>query len=552
MTSAVAPKSKYARDLRIWTILGQLREEVVRDIAHRLRDGQKYDAISAAIGIGKDTGRRKCAEIGAAMGLPVEESRHVVFARQVVELVEQDLTDLEIAERLRRSVHSVTAARQRALGPKYKIVRLTPDEHETIDQMILKGFNQYEIAREVGCHQTLVAIRAKKLDQSKMRSIRPPCKCGKPAGHGSRCHLLVDPAFIRERLLAGATAADIARELGRCAQPFKPKYVQPVIDQLTAEGHRCGCGKPFGHRFVCPVTMAGQRRTFTGEETARATEMIRDGAAVRAVREALGLSVSAATMLADQVRAALAAEGVRCPCGKPIDHTLSCTARNGDAKGRTAFRFASAAAASMTAEIRRRISKLARAGHGCKLICEKTGESEWRVDVLIAELRGAGLTPAQCATCERPFNHKGPCPLPKSCACGRRRNHRGPCREAGPKRTVANGGKPPKIERSLYREAMIRYRDGESIRRISDRTSISWGVVQRLVAYWRRKSAYRPQPCVCGRPARHRGGCVKNTPGAVGKLEKARIVAGIQSGAMPHHLAARLNLHVQTVLKHSA
>lgn len=123
-----------------------------------------------------------------------------------------------------------------------------------------------------------------------------------------------------------------------------------------------------------------------------------------------------------------------CPCGKPIDHSLSCSARNGEAKGRTAFRFSSATAAKMTPERRRSISKLARAGYGCKPICDKTGESEWRVDVLIAELRNAGLTPAKCATCDNPFNHKGPCVLPKRCKCGRWRNHRGPCRKPGPGR----------------------------------------------------------------------------------------------------------------------
>ncbi|MCP4028589.1 MAG: hypothetical protein GY736_20080 [Sphingomonas sp.] len=531
---------------------GDLPSEAAREIARRLRAGESYEAISAALGMRKATGRRKCAEVARTIGMPVQESRHVVFAREVAALVDEGLTDREISDRLNRTIHSVAAARHRALGAKYKVVRLTAEEHATIDRMILEGFNQYEIAREVGCNQTLVSTRAKRLDLSQVKHTRAPCACGKAAGHGGRCNLVVDPGFIRERLLAGATTADIARECGRTAQSFKPKYVQPVIDQLTAEGHRCGCGQPFGHQFVCSVTMAVQRRKFTDEQRQIAAEMVRRGVSVRAVREALAITVNSANLLVGQVRASLANEGVRCPCGQPIDHSRSCSARNGEAKGRTTFRFSSATAAKMTPERRRSISKLARAGYGCKPICDRTGESEWRVDVLIAELRDAGLTPAKCATCDNPFNHKGPCVLPKRCRCGRWRNHRGPCRKPGPRLTVARGEKPPQIDPALRRQAMLRYRDGDSIQRISDATGISWGVVQRLVAYWRKKSPYEQKPCECGRPARHSGGCIKNTPGAVSKLEKARIVSATREGDMPHTIAEKLGVHVQTVLKHSA
>lgn len=545
-------KSKYGRDLRVWTILGQLRDEVVRDIAARLREGQTYDDISDAVGIRRSTGRRKCAEIAQALDIPVEESRHVVFAREVAALVEEGLTDGEIAEQLGRTIDSVAAARHRALGPKYKVVRLTPDEHATIDRMILEGFNQYEIAREVGCNQTLVSIRAKKLDLSKVEHVRPPCDCGKPAGHGGRCNLVVDPAFIRERLLAGFTAADIARECGRTAQSFKPKYVQPVIDQLTAEGHRCACGDPFGHQFVCSTTMAVQRRTFTEDQHKKATEMVRDGAAVRAVCEALKITVNSGNMIVAQARASLAEQGVACPCGKPIDHGRTCSARNGSLKGKPYFKFTSAAAQSMTREMRRKISSLARAGHGGTVISAKTGASKWKVEQLLAELAAAGALPAKCASCEGPFGHRGMCRVPERCKCGRWRHHRGPCRSKTPRKTVGNGGKPPAIDPKLRREAMLRYRDGDSIYKISAATGIPWSQVQRLVTYWRNKSPYEQKPCVCGRPARHPGGCIKNTPHAVGKLEKKRIVDAVRAGEMPHRIAERLGLNAETVRKHSA
>ena len=531
---------------------GDLPDEIVREVAARLRNGERYDAISAAVGVRPARGWRKFPAIAQAIGIPVQERPHIAFSREVGALAEEGLTDREIADRVGRTIDAVASARRRASGPKYKVVRLTHREHATIDRMILEGFNQHEIARDIGCDQTLVSTRAQKLDRTKAQNTRPPCNCGKPAGHGGRCNLTVDPAYIRTRLLAGATSAAIARECGRTAQNFKPKYVQPVIDQLTAEGHRCGCGQQFGHQFVCSVTMAVQRRTFTAEQLSRTTEMVRQGAAVRAVREALRITVNSGKMLVAQVRADLAAAGVTCPCGQPIDHKLSCRARNGEAKGRTAFRFTSATAAKMTPERRRSVSKLARAGFGCRAICDKTGESEWRVDVLIKELSDAGLTPDQCATCLNPFNHKGPCVLPKRCECGRWRNHRGACRRPGPKLTVARGEKPPKINPSLRREAMRRYRNGDSIRTISNATGIGYGVMQRLIAYWRKQSHYDPKPCICGRPARHSGGCIKNTSGAVGQLEKARIVSATRAGELPHRIAEQIGVQVQTVLKHSA
>jgi hypothetical protein len=539
------------RDLRVWTPTGQLRNDVVREIGQRLLAGDDRDAIIRDINISTSVGRRKCAEIATALGIPSRAELHERFCVTVCELADSGMTDHAIAERLRRSIESVATARRRHQGPKYTVIRLTAKEHATIDRMVLDGFNQYEIAQAVGCRQTLVSARARRLDRTKVQPIRPSCTCGKPAGHGSRCHLVIEPGFIRDRLLAGDTTADIARKLGRTAQSFKPTYVQPVIDQLTAEGHRCGCGQPFGHQFVCSVTMAVQRRKFTEDQRCLATEMVRRGAAVRAVRDALGITVNSGKMLVGQVRAALAVEGVRCPCGQPIDHAKSCTARNGAGKGRTAFRFTSATAAKMTAERRRLIAKYARAGHGCKAIRDKTGETEWRVDVLVGELVAVGATPAKCVSCDRSYNHKGPCPLPVNCSCGRKRNHRGACREAGPKLTVSNGGKPPAVAPHLYRAASKRYRDGASIQEISDRVGIPWGQTQRLVAYWRKRSIYTPKPCICGRPARHPGGCEKNTPGATGKLARTRIETGIRAGEMPHRIAVRLGVHVQTVLKHS-
>ncbi|MGC5798862.1 hypothetical protein [Sphingomonas sp. NFX23] len=540
-----------SRDLRVWTPTGQLRDDVTRVIGQRLLAGDDRDAIIRDINISKSVGRRKCAEIARALGIPSRAELHEQFCVRVCELADTGMTDREIADSLHRSIEAVANARRRRQGAKYTVIRLTPEEHAKIDRMILEGFNQYEIAEAVGCDQGLVSTRAQRLDHSKIKHVRPPCECGKRAGHGGRCYMVVVPGLIRQRLLDGRTTTDIARELGRTASGFKRRYAQPVIDELTAEGHRCGCGQQFGHQFVCSVTMAVQRRTFTEAQRQTGEHLVRQGASVETVRRAMFLSVGSAQALVRDLRSTLAAKGALCPCGEPLDHSLTCATRNGITNGRTGFRFTSATAAKMTPLRRRLIAKYARAGHGCKAICDKTGESEWRVDILVAELLAAGATPAECVSCDRPYNHKGPCPLPVNCSCGRKRKHRGACRQAGPKLTVSNGGKPPAVAPDLYKAASVRYRDGASIQEISDRVGIPRGQAQRLVAYWRKRSIYTPKPCICGRPARHTGGCEKNTPGAAGKLARARIDRDIRDGQMPHRIAQRLGLHVQTVLKHS-
>jgi len=530
-----------------------MRAPAVREFARRVQAGEQPKEIAAGMQISMQVARRKFNEIAAVLGIATTKDRNAAYRLQVCELSAEGLTDAEIGARLNRSIESVAQARRKSQGPKYRVVRLTPVEHETIDRMLVDGYNQHEIAREVGCDQKLVSTRAKKLDRSTIRQGRPPCECGRPAGHGGFCRVVVDPAYIRHRLLDGATAAEISREHNRAAQNFKPIYVQPVIDQLTAEGHRCACGESFGHRFVCAVTVATQRRVFSEEERTRATEMVRQGASVHAVLKALSLSVYSGNKLVSQIRAKLAEEGERCACGKPFGgHRWTCSAQHGQAKRKPAFRFSSATAANMTWQRRRKVSDLAQAGHGCKAICERTGETEWRVDQLIAELRAAGLTPDKCVGCENPFNHRGPCLLPKMCECGRWRRHRGPCRGNTPKPLVRRGDKAPTIDPAARHQAMLRYRDGHSIRRISEATGISFSKVQRLIAYWRKRSHHELKPCVCGRPARHPGGCIKNTPQAVSKLEHARIIDGTRAGELPHHIAERLGLHVQTVLKHSA
>lgn len=537
---------KRSRDLRIWTPLGRLRDEIVRDIAQHLRDGRKYDEISAAIGIGRAVGRRKCAEIAAAMGLPPQRTRYEIDTDEVLHRVGDGQNDHEIAAALDRTADSVAAIRRKH-GLRYSTqLRFSPEENAEVERRLLAGETTRAVARALGCDQADVQRRARRVAHLVPTDL-PPCSCGKPHNHGGRCDLIVDPALVRARLLAGKTATDIAREFNRTAQSFKPKYVDPVIAELTAEGHRCVCGRPFGHRSGCTITQASNRRTFTDVERARADELVRAGASVATIRAELAINKYGADMLVAEVRSSLAAEGVRCPCGEPIDHSLSCTARNGSAKGRTAFRFTSAAARSMTPEARRTASKMAREGWPLIDIMRRTGESEWKVTQLVDELGAAGHLPARCRNCDQPYRHPRVCPQPKLCKCGRPRKHRGLCRRADGRKRVPE----TKLSEAQVADVKRKYRDRYSIRAISRATDIPFSVIQRLVTRWRAKSKYDLAPCTCGRPARHAGTCWANRSGMVGKRHLTRIEAGLRAGTPARVMAEQLKLSVMTIMKHA-
>lgn len=534
-----------ARNPAVWTSQGQLRSHVVRQCAEMLQAGHTYSDICKAVEISERVGKRKLAEISEALGIPTAVSAYERDVEEVSRRVRAGETSGEIAQALGRTADSVNAIRRKlGLGSAPRLP-LTDDEKAEIDQRLIAGQSTRQVANAVGCHQSAVAHRLKPVRHNIADDL-PPCACGKRRNHGGRCKMIADPQIIRQRLLAGKTTAAIAREFGRTAQSFKPKYVQPVIDQLTAEGHSCGCGQPFGHQFACKVTRDVQRRTFTGSERAKAASMVREGLSVAKIKVALGITTNSANILVREVRTALAAVGVRCPCGEPINHSRSCAARNDAARGRSAFRFTCTASASMPMVSRRKVSKLARQGWQIGVIVRRTGESEWRVTQMVEELARAGHLPAKCAGCDLPRGHRAPCAKPKICRCGRPCNHRGACRRANRRISVP----VTKLSQDQLEDLKRRYRARQSIRGISRATGITFSVVQRAVKQFRERATYEPSPCACGRPAWHKGSCWATKNGVVGKRHIAMIERGIRAGQTSHQIADRLGVAVTTVLKH--
>ncbi|PNU02769.1 hypothetical protein [Novosphingobium guangzhouense] len=258
-----------------------------------------------------------------------------------------------------------------------------------------------------------------------------------------------------------------------------------------------------------------------------------------------GLTFYASQQLLRKVRAELAAEGVPCGCGKPMDHNLGCTHRLGKKDNsipRTAF---GAAGRSMAPATRWKVVRLVREGWNIKTVCDRTGESEWRVTQVMNDVLASGVPVSPtCPACGQRRNHRGPCPLPVNCACGRRRNHRGPCRTE----KVARLPAIPEEQRIYLWQ---RYNDGMSIRRMSEGSGMPFSTVQRAVKFWNDRRRTDPRPCACGRPFRHPGGCIKNTPAALDRRWIARIEEMVREGHPPSKIARDLDLAVATVQKHS-
>lgn len=537
--------SKYARDPKIWTPVGTLRDEIVRDIAQRLRAGEGYDAITSAVGISRKAGRRKCAEIAAALGLPPERSRYELDVEEVRRRADAGETNSEIAAAMGRATATVSQIRRKIGLGHGRQLRFTPQENAEVERRLMLGESTRAIAIAIGCEQADVSRRRQAIKHLIPTDL-PPCECGKRRNHGGRCLAVIDPSFIRERLLAGHTAAAIARELGRSAQNLKPMYIQPVIDQLTAEGHVCPCGLPFGHQFVCAATNA-RRLVFSDMDRARAKHLVLQGVAIERVRADLGMTLFAARRLVEGLREELAAQGAKCPCGLAIDHSQTCTIRNGSARLAGQFRFRSAAAQTMPPPLRRKVSALARAGWPISAIVARAGETEWRVTQLVDELGAAGFLPTTCRGCDQPYRHKGPCPQPKLCRCGRPCKHRGLCRATDGRKRVPYTMLPPE----QIAEVKKRFRARMSINAIARATCVPLSVVQRLVKRWRDHPGYTAKTCACGRPAFHPGGCIVNTPGAVGKRLVARIEAGVLAARPMRVIADDLGLTPIVVAQHS-
>ncbi len=525
--------------------LNRLNDDGMREIARRLRLGEAASAIALAIGMSESATRKHCSRIASALSLPTAADRHRSFCEDVCRRAEDGATDPQIAKALGCSTDRVQAARLRLGGVKYRVLRFTPDESAEIDRLIISGERSPAVCAATGCTPGTFT-RRKGLLKGRINPDGVLCDCGKLKGHGGMCQLAPEKRqLIRQRLIEGVFVERIAAELGMTAQNVRAYYAKPIIAELRAEGIACRCGDRLGHNGCCVAMAKGYRNTFDDDQIARARDLAARGTSIAKLSKAMRLTLYAAQQLLRKVRDQLKREGLRCGCGKPIDHRRGCEHRSSKVGAKPVTVRFGAAGRSMAEATRRKVVRLIREGWSTKTVCDRTGESDWRVTQVMNDVIAAGAPlPATCPGCEKERNHRGPCPLPRNCACGRIRNHRGPCRS---ERKAQLPDLPEDRKAWLWQ----RYHDGMSIRRMSEGSGVPFSTVQRAVLFWTANRNRAPAPCICGRPFRHPGGCVKNTPAALDQRWIAKIEEKVLAGETPAAIARDLDLVVATVMKHS-
>ncbi len=530
----------------IWTAHGQLRNAIVRQIAHRLKAGDGPDTIISDLGISRTAGRRQCRQIAKAIGLPSREEQHALVVAEVRRRFEAGESRQDIATAVGKSLDMVKYILRR-IGLADRSVGLTPTQVAQIDERLAAGMSLRKIAVEVGCSTTPVIQR---------REIAPPsdpeqgtCECGRPMRHGGRCRLKPEMlAHIRSRLIEGAFSEQIARELGMVGETLRT-YTRPILAELRAQGVRCRCGSDLGHLGSCTASMAGRRHTFSDQDMLTARQMLISGETIEALAGATNLAQYPARLLRKQALSQLMREGAVCACGASIEHTGRCSARR-ERKPRARRARHNSQARMVSPSARVAIDGMARRGEPLAIIQTTTGEPLHRVRAFVDGLEAAGLLPEQCARCTRPYRHRGSCGEAANCGCGRPRNHQGICRKAkapATKATVFRHRLRDDRERMIY----DLYRRGVSARKISEQLGLARTSTSALIASWQAKSQSAAL-CDCGRPARHPGGCTKNTPGALGNTWLQHIEDMTRAGAKQQDIADRLGLSQTTVSKHSA
>lgn len=505
-----------------------------QELARLVQAGTDTREMGVALGLSRNHVSKLARRVREALGIKhhLAVKREALVAR-IGELLNAGGTNETVAAELGIDRKAVSLAR-RELGlaqPTY--LRLDQEEYAEVDRRLIAGERPRAVAEATGAHLATVSKRATAIKHL-IPTDFPPCRCGRPHNHTGGCRLDPDKvAYIREQLTAGRRMEWIAPEIGISVRALRD-YALPMIAELQAAGVKCGCGREVSHgRPYCHETHRWDVDPVFQEQV---RALIEQGMARLTIAKHLGCSFPKVNRAAKPILAEMAAAGVLCGCGQPINHGKTCMSRGGPPTYR-GYAY-SKAARTIPLNKRYRAVNLAKAGHGNKAICDKLGLNEYGVTALLKDLGEAGK-------------------LPPLCVCGLSYGHRGGCRPVvkvkAPKKSKNRPWmKRPKIEdKALEKRMFDQWRKGLSLKEISRTSGVPFSTVQRLGEYWRSRKVKPPIPCVCGRPFRHSGGCIRNTPGAVTRLEGKRIERRVLAGILPHKVADELRLTVATVMKHS-
>lgn len=209
------------RDLQLWTSAGQLQNDVVRDIARRLQAGEAGHAIARTIGIPQATLWHTMSRIQKLLAI---KPTAVIWAEQRDEIArrhDQGEDVEQIAEAMGLTASGVRQRLLKMVGREtLPPLPLSEAESLEVDRRLRAGESMTSIARLIGCSKEAVEKRRTPKVIADLAAARPPCQCGKPAGHSGMCRMhgpLLDD--LRRRIKKGELVAAAAcdwRELRPC------------------------------------------------------------------------------------------------------------------------------------------------------------------------------------------------------------------------------------------------------------------------------------------------------------------------------------------------
>lgn len=531
------PAHSRARNQAIWATHGVLRDDVVRDIAARLQDGQTTSQIAAQLNMCYEAASTHCRRIRSALDLPSPAERVQNNYDLICTLAREGLTDDEIASRIGYTTRTVGQLRvELGYGVRRKLA-LSEAEWQEIDRRLTAGEKPGDVARAIGIAKStlqkrVVAVRDKIADL-------PPCGCGRPANHSGGCSAPPEViAHVRKRLTNGAKLEHIAAEVGYSGGGLRTA-TRALLAELRAAGVKCACGKPVTHGGNCTgvgnPTLAAKHADLID----RLQPMLKQGMSRRAIAIKLGVNTGTIYQLAGPIIKEWAASGMKCDCGQPFDHKGVCAARycpdrrtGGRRAARTKY---SSTSQKLTSAQRLNIRGMAERGRTNEHIAAHLQISEHYVRSVILDLAAAGVAFGNCR-CGKPRSHGGKC-LPKQ------RQHRPTAMRANAQEVI--------LDKVMWRRVYDAYKIGTPASTIAQHTGLSVDVVRKYINRWLAKRKKPLPPCSCGRAAHHAGFCSRRVPLALNKRWARRIEEMVMAGRSVATIADDLRLTFQTVAKYA-
>ncbi|UZW54940.1 hypothetical protein NUH86_15915 [Sphingobium sp. JS3065] len=472
-------------------------DALLREVARRMAAGEGSNAIARAVGIKDSAAAKLCRKISKATGIPTSTERRKRVWADITARTAAGEQPREIAEAIGRKVQYVQWVLNRLMPLSTRQINVTAPEASEIKRRAALGESARQIARALGLSEATIRRHAQDELRAQAAAVasRPPCDCGKRNGHPGACSPASEKA-IRSLILAGKQASEMSRSLG-CSLAALRSRLSTVRAAMIEEGLLCSCGLPAGHEGPCEMRL---RPEFREKTITAMSELLQRGCSAREAGRQLNLSPLTAIRTAREIF------------------------RSSEAGGK--------------AKLEKQVLKLLRVGHGVRTVARMLELSR---DITATIARKALASGERFA----------------DCPCGRQAGHAGPCaarRARQAKKTIQRGAWND-VTSTLPQPTLRRMRRmfslGYSTSSIAKKAGVSSGTAKRITAHWRGRGGGPVHSCVCGKPIGHAGGCIKNTPGSLGKRWTRRIEQMLMEGLTVSDISRECSINADTVLRHA-